>query len=93
MEFVNSGSKNVDPTKKCLHLLFIVIVPRPHQRNRSATEDHGLPEAGRLPRPILEVVKGKGVAKERAAQRVGSWSVRNEIRGILGQMTVNNFQF
>ena len=33
-----------------------------------------------------EVVERPGVAKERAAQRVRSWTVQNEIRGVLGRV-------
>ena len=32
-----------------------------------------------------EVVKRQRVAKERAAQRVRSWTMQNEIRGVLGR--------
>ena len=47
-------------------------------------EDHGAPEAGQLSRPGPEVVKKQRVAKEREAQRVRSWTVQNEMRGVLG---------
>ena len=46
-------------------------------------EDRGAPEAG----PGPEVVKRQRVAKERAVQRVSSWTVQNDIRGVLGRMT------
>ena len=41
-------------------------------------EDHGAPEAGQLPRSGPEVVEG---------QRVRSWTVQNEMRGVLGQVS------
>ena len=36
-----------------------------------------------------EVVKRKRVAKERAAQRVRSWTVHNEMRGVLGRVSTS----
>ena len=39
-------------------------------------EHHKAPEAGNSPGPGPEVVKRQKVAKERAAQRVRSWTVR-----------------
>ena len=48
-------------------------------------EDHGAPEAGQLPRQGPEVVERKRVARERAAQRVHSWTMQNEMRGVLGR--------
>ena len=36
--------------------------------------------------PGPEVVKGQRVAKERTAQRVRSWTVQNEMRGVLGRV-------
>ena len=38
------------------------------------------------PGPGPEVVERQRVAKERAAQRVRSWIVRNEMRGVLGRL-------
>ena len=40
-------------------------------------------EKHRAPRPGLEVVKRQRVAKERVVQKVRSWTVQNEMRGIL----------
>ena len=37
--------------------------------------------------PGPKVLQKQRVAKERAAQRVRSWTVRNEIRSVLGQMS------
>ena len=34
-----------------------------------------------------EVVESERVAKERAAQRVRSWTVQNEIKGVLGRVS------
>ena len=38
-------------------------------------------------RPGPEVVERRRVVKERAAQRVRSWIVQNEIRGVLGRVS------
>ena len=46
-------------------------------------EDHGAPEAWKLPGPGPEVVERQRIAKERTAQRVCSWTMQNEMRGIL----------
>ena len=50
-------------------------------------EDHEAPEAGQLPRPGPEVVERQKVAKERVAQIVRSWTVQNEMRGVLGRVS------
>ena len=53
-------------------------------------EDHGSPEAGQLPKAWNRGRKEKRVAKERAAQRVRSWTVQDEMRGVLGS-TIPSF--
>ena len=53
-------------------------------------EDHGAPEAGKLPRLGLEMVKRQRVAKERAAQKVRSWTVQNEMRGVLRRVSAGD---
>ena len=42
---------------------------------------------GNSPRPGSDVVKRQRVAKERAAQRVRSWTVQDEMRGVLGRVS------
>ena len=42
---------------------------------------------GNFPGPGPEVVERQRVAKERAAQKVRSWAVQNEMRGVLRRMT------
>ena len=42
---------------------------------------------GYSPGPGPEVVERQRVAKERAAQRVRSWIVQNDMRGVLGRVT------
>ena len=50
-------------------------------------KDHGAPEARQFPRPGPKVVERQRDATERAAQRVRSWTVQNEIRGVLGRVS------
>ena len=38
---------------------------------------------GNSPRPEPEVVERQKIAKERATQKVRSWTVQNEMRGVL----------
>ena len=42
---------------------------------------------GNSPGSGPEVVKRQRVAKQSAAQRVGSWTVQNEMRGVLGRVS------
>ena len=37
--------------------------------------------------PGTEVVERQKITKERAAQRVRSWTVQNEMRGVLGRVS------
>ena len=51
-------------------------------------EDHGAPEAGQLPRTWTRGRRETRVAKKRVAQRVRSWTVQNEMRGVPDLMTM-----
>ena len=42
---------------------------------------------GNSPGSGPEVIERQKVAKDRAAQRVRSWTVQNEIRGVLGRVS------
>ena len=42
---------------------------------------------GNFPGSGPEVVERQRVAKEQAVQRVHSWTVQNEMRGVLGQVS------
>ena len=42
---------------------------------------------GSSPRPGPEIVERQRVAKERAAQTVRSWTVQNEMRGVVGRVS------
>ena len=44
---------------------------------------------GNSPGPGPEVVERQKIANERAAQRVRSWTVQNEIRGVLGRVSAS----
>ena len=46
-----------------------------------------LQKPGHSPGPGPEVVERQRVAKERAAQRVRSWTVQNEMRGVLERVS------
>ena len=41
------------------------------------------------PGPGSEVVQRQKIAKERATQRVRSWTVQNEMRGVLGRVSAS----
>ena len=51
-------------------------------------EDHGAPEAGQLPTAWTTGRRQK-IAKGRATQRVRSWTVQNEMRGVLAWESVS----
>ena len=53
-------------------------------------EDHGAPEAGQLPRAGLEVIERERVTTEQVPQRVGSWTVQNEMRDEFGWITAGS---
>ena len=44
---------------------------------------------GNSPGPGAEVVERKKIAKERATQRVRSWTVQNEIKGVLRRVSAS----
>ena len=44
---------------------------------------------GNSPGPGSEVVERQKIAKERATQRVRSWTVQNEMRGVLGRVSAS----
>ena len=50
-------------------------------------DDHGAPEAGHFSEFGAEVIKKDRVTKERAVQRLHSWTVQNEIKGVLTQVS------
>ena len=44
---------------------------------------------GNSPGPGLEVVERQAVAEERQTQRVRSWTVQNEMKGVLRQLSLS----
>ena len=44
---------------------------------------------GNYPGPGKEIVERQKTAKERATQRVRSWTVQNEMRGVLGRVSAS----
>ena len=46
-------------------------------------------KSGNSPGPGTEVVERQKISKERAAQRVRSWTVQNEMRGAVGQVSAS----
>ena len=44
---------------------------------------------GNFQRSGPEIVERQKIAKERAAQRVRSWTVQNEMRGVLGRVSAS----
>ena len=60
-------------------------------------EDHGSPEAGQLPRAWTKGCRKtqrqkdqrQKIAKERATQRVRTWTVQNEMRSVLGRVSAS----
>ena len=49
----------------------------------------GLQKPGSSPGPGPEVVQRQKIAKQRATQRVRSWTVQNEMRGVLGPVSAS----
>ena len=52
-------------------------------------EDHEAPETSNSAGPQPEVVERQKVANKRAAQRARSWTVQNEMRGVLGRVSAS----
>ena len=52
-------------------------------------EDHEAQKPGNSLGPGPEVVEIQKIAKERATQRVRSWTVQNEMRDVLGRVSAS----
>ena len=71
-------------------LTFVVVVVIDPFREMGAWRKNMEPQKpGNSPRPRPEIAKRERVAKERAAQIVCSWTVQNEMRGILGRVSAS----
>ena len=65
-------------------LLLLVTRPLPRDEGMITIEPQ---KPGNSPGPGPEVVQRQRVAKEWAAQRIRSWTVQNEMRGVLGRVS------
>ena len=75
---------------KVLLTFVVVVVIRPIPRDGGMAEDHGAPGAGQLHKAWTgDCKKRERVAKELAAQIVCSWTVQNEMRGVLGRVSAS----
>ena len=70
-----------------LEFELLLLLPDPFQWMGTWQKTMEPQKPGNSPGPGPEVVKGQRVAKERAAQRVRSRTVQNEMRGVLGRVS------
>ena len=63
------------------------MLPDPYRRMGTWQNTMEPQKPGNSPGPGTEVVKRQRVNKERAVQRVRSWTVQNEMRGILERVS------
>ena len=68
-------------------LLLLLSLPRPFRGMGAWRKTMEPQKPGNFPGPGPEVAERQRVAKERAAQRVRSWTVQNEMRGVLGRVS------
>ena len=52
-------------------------------------EDHETPEAGQLSRAWTRGHRETEIAKARATQRVRSWTMQNQLRGVIGRVSAS----
>ena len=67
--------------------LRLLLLPDPFREMGIWQKTMETQKPGNSPGPGPEVVQKQRVAKEQAAQRVCSWTVRNEIRDVLGRVS------
>ena len=68
-------------------LLLLLLLPELFGGMGAWQKTMELQKPGNSPDPGPEVVKRQRIAKERAAQGVHNWTVKNEMRGVLGPMS------
>ena len=68
----------------CLFLDMLLLFLPYHLRRMGTWRETKKP--GNFPGPGPEVTERQRVAKERAAQILRSWTVQNEMRGVLGRV-------
>ena len=74
-------------TKDVVNWGMFLLLPAPF-RGMGAWQKTMQPQKpGNSPGPGLEAVKTQRVAKKQAALRVRSWTVQNEMRGVLGRVS------
>ena len=79
-----------DDASKIARFVIVVVDVVDYQtlpRDGGLAEDHGAPEVGQLPRAWTRGCRETEVAKESVGKRVRSWTVQNEMRGILGELS------
>ena len=67
--------------------MLLVVVAQPFPRNGAWRKTMEPQKPGNSSGPAPEFVKKQRVVKERAAQRVRSWTVQNKMRGVLGRLS------
>ena len=73
--------------KRDLSRLLLLLLLEPFRGTGTWPKTMEPQKLGNSPGPGPEVVERQRVAKEQAAQRVRSWTVQNEIRDVLGQVS------
>ena len=73
---------------KVLTTTWLLLLPDPVGGMEAWPKTMGLQKLGNSPGPGPEVVRIQRVAKEWAAKRVRSWTVQNEMRGVLGRVSI-----
>ena len=68
-------------------MLLLLLLPDPFRGMGAWRMTMEPQKPGNSPGSGPEVVERQRVAKERAAQRVRSWTEQNEIRGVLGRVS------
>ena len=68
-------------------VVVVVVVTRPFPKDGAWRKTIKHQKPGNSTGPGLESIEKQKVAKERAAQEVLSWTVQNEMRGVLGQVS------
>ena len=66
-------------------LVVVVVFTRSLPRDGGMAEDHGALKAGQLPEPGTKIVYRERVGREQVPQRFRSWTIQNEMRGVLGR--------
>ena len=70
----------------------LLLLPDPFRGMGACQKTMEPQKLGNSPGPEPEIVERQRVAKERAAQRVRSWAVQNEMRDVLGRVSAGATQ-